>query len=229
MKHMTYRDAFYIYKVQKTHVSVFYHKPNSDMWESQRGFFLAPRAPHSRRHFTERASLEVRTSATRTDATVTDANDDAVFFISLNHAHTRVSVDDAFVRSSVRLFDQSIGGARTRFGFFLFPGRPTGVLSLFATRSRSTDANDGAKRNSLYLNPFVSSVRPFVDNRTAFAGIPIDRSVDRSIGTLDPDPRRRRGAKSDFILLGGHSNPWFDTRCNWDYIRISGFMDLECT
>ena len=151
------------------------------------------------------------------------------FFISLNHAHTRVSVDDAFVRSSVRLFDQSIGGARTRFGFFLFPGRPTGVLSLFATRSRSTDANDGAKRNSLYLNPFVSSVRPFVDNRTAFAGIPIDRSVDRSIGTLDPDPRRRRGAKSDFILLGGHSNPWFDTRCNWDYIRISGFMDLECT
>ena len=154
---MTYRDAFYIYKVQKTHVSVFYHKPNSDMWESQRGFFLAPRAPHSRRHFTERASLEVRTSATRTDATVTDANDDAVFFYFFkSRAHPRFG--GRRVRSFVRSIVRSINRRRANaFRILSFPGTTDGC----AFALRDAIPVDGCERRCETEFVVFESVRVF--------------------------------------------------------------------
>lgn len=78
---MSYRDAFFIYKVQNTDVSVFYHKPNSDMWESQKDFFLR-RARRTPDVTSRNARLSRYARATLTDATLTDASDDAIFFFS---------------------------------------------------------------------------------------------------------------------------------------------------
>lgn len=180
-------------------MSIFYHKPNSDMWQSQRGFFLAPRAPHSRRHFTERASLEVRTrDAHRRDGYRRERRRGFFYFISLNHAHPRFG--GRRVRSFVRSIDCSINqsAARERVSdsFFSRDDRRVCFRS-FATRSRSTDANDVAKWNSFNLDPFVSAVRSSVRPSITGPRSRGSRSVDRSIGTLDRDPRRRRGAKSD--------------------------------
>jgi hypothetical protein len=107
-------------------VSIFYHKPNSDMWQSQRGFFLAPRAPHSRRHFTERASLEVRTrDAHRRDGYRRERRRGFFYFISLNHAHPRFG--GRRVRSFVRSIVRSINRRRANaFRILSFPGTTDG-------------------------------------------------------------------------------------------------------
>lgn len=120
------------------------------------------------------------------------------YFISSNHAHPRFG--GRRVRSFVRSIDCSINqsAARERVSdsFFSRDDRRVCFRS-FATRSRSTDANDVAKWNSFNLDPFVSAVRSSVRPSITGPRSRGSRSVDRSIGTLDRDPRRRRGAKSD--------------------------------
>jgi hypothetical protein len=179
-------------------VSIFYHKPNSDMWQSQRGFFLAPRAPHSRRHFTERASLEVRTrDAHRRDGYRRERRRGFFLFHFFKSRTPALRwTTRSFVRSIDCSINQSAARERVSDSFFSRDDRRVCFRS-FATRSRSTDANDVAKWNSFNLDPFVSAVRSSVRPSITGPRSRGSRSVDRSIGTLDRDPRRRRGAKSD--------------------------------
>lgn len=167
------------------------------MWQSQRGFFLAPRAPHSRRHFTERASLEVRTrDAHRRDGYRRERRRGFFLFHFFKSRTPALRwTTRPFVRSIDCSINQSAARERVSDSFFSRDDRRVCFRS-FATRSRSTDANDGAKWNSFNLDPFVSAVRSFVrpsvDNRTAFAGIPIGRSVDRNTRSGSPPPPGRK-------------------------------------
>jgi hypothetical protein len=102
----------------------------------------------------------------------------------------------SFVRSIDCSINQSAARERVSDSFFSRDDRRVCFRS-FATRSRSTDANDVAKWNSFNLDPFVSAVRSSVRPSITGPRSRGSRSVDRSIGTLDRDPRRRRGAKSD--------------------------------
>ena len=170
------------------------------------GFFITKRARRAPDVTSRNARLSRYARATLTDATVTDANDDAFFFISLNHARTRPSVDDASVRSFVRSFDQSISqsAARTRFGFF--PGRPSDGCALLLR-----DATDGRRTRSerrdeteFVLFESVRVVDSFV-RRSSFtgpgSGIRFDRSIGRSNARSGSPPPPGREEWSDLYSL----------------------------
>ena len=165
-------------------------------------FHNQTRAPRSRRHFTERASLEVRTrDAHRRDGYRRERRRVFFSFLETTRAPALRWTTRPFVRSFVRSINQSINRRRERVSDSFRDDHPTGVLSFFATRRMvdGREANDATKRNSFYLNPFASSIRSFVVRRSPdrVRGFDsIGRSVDR---TLDRVPRRRRGAKSGVI------------------------------
>ena len=164
------------------------------MWQSQRGFFLAPRAPHSRRHFTERASLEVRTrDAHRRDGYRRERRRGFLFHFFKSRTPALRWTTRSFVRSIDCSINQSAARERVSDSFFSRDDRRVCFRSSRRdpVRRMRTTVRNGIR--CIRIRSCLPSVRPSITGPRSRGS----RSIDRSIGTLDRDPRRRRGAKSD--------------------------------
>lgn len=126
--------------------------------------------------------------------------------------------DDASDRSDQSV--ETIGGARTRFGFLLFRG----------LCARATD-EPTRKRDERERFPFefvFVRVASSVGSSVRRPGFGSDRSVDRTETRSDrtsppPPPGFVRVLLYARVVRREHSNPWFDGELNYDYMIISVF------
>jgi len=196
----------------------------TDFWASSRA------ALASRRHITERASLEVRTR----DDHRRDASDDAVFCtrISFIRAHPRgwwTTARTTGRTTTTRPIDRIINpskqsAARERVSGSFFSG--DSARARWATRRENATKESASRSNSFSSRVRVASS---VGSSVRRPGFGSDRSVDRTEEARSdrtsppPPPGFVRVLLYARVVRREHSNPWFDGELNYDYMIISVF------